>query len=412
MKFNGFRFFFVLQIIYVLPLTSVTASGFYAPGYYPAADQFHRDYSRATQFVRPGFRPGGNRGYAEFGQWRTNYPPVVPSRYQGYQFRPFQPNYRYRPAFTLPSANHRVASYRWRPVNNQRQVAQWQNNYRRSPVEPVWGRAVSYRSAPYLTGKTWGIKPGYRQRNAEYGRGYRFRPTAEVSPEYVARHIPRAMNISIPDYYVYRPIKPKPRQALVRNAIDLKARGIDSNRASLKNVSEATHSRFPDKSINRASGDWHKVSAGWSRPGFPISHTSSPRRWRYVTDRVVMPAPLFSGNYLYVRSEYAFRHSVPRIPVGRFGYRPRTDNPPAFVAGYTPNRGSPGYLQQPATLPHGGFHSPQDVYVHTESRTNWYDGQADKEGAWYRTLQIDGESLVSQTDQDDYALTEYERINF
>jgi hypothetical protein len=259
---------------------------------------------------------------------------------------------------------------------------------------PWHGSAASAATAAQ---KTQILPQRYADRSRSF-RGYRFRPLptvrqarTETAPRY------RPLQLQIPDRYVFRPLNSVTRSAAPRRP-------------------QPPAALYPPVVYPMAGGGYHPYAYTPGYPGFyhPYAagfYTSAPwqgiapvyRQPQRVPLQAAYPAAVAQGIQHRPRfrpwayrgrgwdrssrrgygQRYARRHSVRQYPL----------TAPAWTYQHrAPNAAHPGYgfggrtVQRPPSPParlnrHG---------------TDWYDGQGDGEGAWYR-LVMESAPAVSQS---------------
>ncbi len=326
----------------------------------------------AAGMLLPG-QASSAQGVAPGGVWGHN-SPLTPT--MGYPDNPVTSGYRFRP---------------WSEAERSRQHAP--PNSRASSVPP-WGGYAGMRSAP---GQTTRVAPRYR-----------FRPLApqpRSAPPQPQGYVYRPMQIEIPGQYVYRPLNP------------VKQAPRPSYRPPLP-------TGFP-----RYAGR-PRVPGGYAYPRYPAYYPQPPMglrtqpQSRYVYGNPYMgprfrPQPAadryvahYSRPYQGPIPGYANRERRMRPLPGypqRYVWRPWGEPHPS--RGYGSQSGYPGRYdtamrERPVWEPRG---LPQAVapvtpnpgaasrrMVQNRYGVDWYDGQTDGDGAWYKLVENKEWPRVSQ----------------
>ena len=394
---------FFAMVISLFNVTAADAEPVYGYRYLPAAEQYPESFGGySTYYRQPGYFATSRRPTSYTGE-PPGYHPVTNSRYQGYRFRPWQQNNRYRPAYPQRRVNHKA--YQWRPMLPQRPEYRWypasMPQYQVGNYPVPWGYP---RSMP-------------RFNSGEVGHGYTFPPREA----YTAQHpryrlqdksqktVYRPVDIKIPNYYVFRPLEPKhriraiehPRYAMQQRPAQSKPMAQD-NYTGYRDFKPAAIPRGtePETGIPTYS-HWN---GGWTAAGFDSRFWG----WRRIgpADTAILPSASFEAPVINNRSGK-------RISAARFTYPGEPGRPPAMMA----YRSSihPGYLvpavsQEP---PQSDNRYQRNWSGHTAKEiVNSYDGLPDTVGSWYKPDKRSDWFQLSQTDQVEYSMVEYDGADF
>jgi hypothetical protein len=311
-------------------------------------------------------------------------------RAAGYRFRPWEGpapgngSYQVNPRRQMPVAAYSADRPVWRPTA--------QVGKPRPASVPVWRPPV-----PSDVGMTYPAAGGFSAPVPSSGGGYRFRPvdtTKRAQVQNAPRY--RPVQVRIPEGYVFRPLNPVARTAPRQTAQSAPG--------------------FTPAYSSAAIGNW---------PGYAYSP------WQYQAYRpyphhFAAPLPRFEQAAAYPDPRWAVYPPYPAAYAPSMrpmpGFRPRSR--PEIVRRGAVNRHSYAqrYPRQQRYAPGRAYAWPQGRESFARYRVpnvygsrsvyqppvaparvnrygmNWYDGQGDGEGAWYR-LTLNAEPTVSQSQE-------------
>lgn len=378
---------FCFGLFMLIPLSSATA-GFGGMADYPARAQF-------PGVGHQGF-PNASAPYA-WQSWRNwNYLQALPGRmgflpnphYRGYPFRTMQRNYFNNPGFPPQASSYRFASYRWRPMDHRQSVIHRGRAYQR----PEWRVMPGFQDGrPRYVSRPWENSP-FRQPVPHPGRGFRFRPLPSNESITIANRAYRATENIIPAHYVFRPIMPAARHSTVAKDAAYSVQNMSQNR------SEVVRERYTG--AQRGLGQmpaYQQSAARFDRPSLlpkvPLKYIPSdgfqlPVQKRYAQMRYPHERP----------PTFASRHQIRGLPKWRPAFRYPVQPYPSFPAGQIQKSVTQGFMPHPVPR-YNDASWPQPSFAHIRNGPNWYDGHADKEGAWYSIDQTDGWLLASRSER-------------
>lgn len=343
------------------------------------------------------WRPTRNQG------WRAGNRPVSRTRYQGYRFRPWQQNYRYRPNFPQHQGNYQAHHYRWRPLAPLQPGYRW--NTSGMPAYQA-GNYPSVQGYPVFTprfGERGMMPTALFQRE-----GYAAYPPGQWNKSKPATRVYRSSDITIPNHYVFRPLSPN-RQ------VHKRVRFVDNIQRGLTNRSHAGHNNMADRYRFRPVQMARQTHPAQSDRIASLRYGA----WRSTaTDRSRMNGrqtfnPFFAATPVdsyRARQGYRFRQQ-PRFPAARFLYPSHAEYGPA-MASYRPvHNGLPAFPYRVDPYYPGRRMQPEN-HAQKAGYSNSYDGQPDSVGSWYKSGNSSEWPMVSQSRQTEYPLMEYDRASF
>ncbi|MES9992935.1 MAG: hypothetical protein ABW098_13335 [Candidatus Thiodiazotropha sp.] len=275
----------------------------------------------------------------------------------------------------------------WRPLA-EREATAYQDRHPHSPIDgyrqpqpAAFAKHFNWRPMSQLAGNT---------RSYAIDNRYRFRPMERIERRATPPRLTyRPLQIEIPNNYVYRPLRvnkgahrverktpPKPAVA------DRTGYGYRNYGAPVQGLPQpyllpdrylARHYNYrPPASAARYPGNYaramgYPVPRGAYLPRYAANQPFNSYRFR--------PLPRRPD-----RERYRFRGpQVPRYAVNPYHYPPTYPQlPPAHAYAYRDRPSSIGY-------PYPGIEQAmQRPTAPNPYGTNWYDGEADGEGAWYK----------------------------
>lgn len=378
---------FCLGLLMLIPLSSATA-GFTGVVDYPARVQFpgvgHQTFHYAPAPYEWTNRRNWNHIQPAPGQ--MGFLPAPQAQYRGYQFRTMQGNYRNIPAFPPRATSSRFASYRWRPINPRQSGIYRDRVYQR----PAWRAMPGFRTGPRYVSRPWASSP-FWQPESHQGRGFQFRPMPYTESGTIANQVYRPTEITIPAHYVFRPITPTLRHRPVTNEIGygVQNTGLDRSGVLRERYTSPEMGLGQRLSYQRAAAGFDKFSL---QPKAPLKQVQSndfqiPIHYRYAQMRY--PRERINTS--------AYRHQIQRFPERRAVFRYPVQLYPSLPAGQIQKSIAQGFMPPPVTR-YNAYSWLQPSLAHIRNGPNWYDGRADRDGAWYNIDQRDGWLLASRSE--------------
>ncbi len=411
MNSRSFGLFSMLFLL--LPISTTSANNPNGHGYFPTAGHYSVGARQAPVYFPPvnayqmRWRPTHSQLRSAAIQPMARMPD---QRSQGFRFRPWQQNYRYRPRFPQYQANNYQANYqplgyRWRPIAPRQYDYRWNNQAIHHPRSGY----------PAYTPQYPQVAPRLVQRRAmpfsdPYRNGYRPHRPWDMSSGQLMGRVYRSTDIRIPNHYTFRPIL-SGRQAYER------AQAIDTRQRGLRNHPYGSQQNIPGgynfRPVSVAKKIKHVETVSNEYVQNPFRQSAGVDRHRKMREQLTNP---YFANLARTANRPGFvypdpqRHRRMPVPDARFLYSAGIQDRPHRAAHWS------GVTERPRIISNASMNFAENRYhasvAQLSDNSNSYDGRPDAEGSWYDYGKTNELPRVSQFGALDYPLMESDSTSF